>query len=93
MTKRSSPCQSNSIPIDSKAAIIREESRETRGATKSVGSAAIAESSSSLLVSDFEPGSATVALMFCPCGAGQYGCKEVIRSKIPNLGLSSPTNA
>ncbi len=66
------------------------ESLETKGAIKSVGSLAIAESKSSRFVSDFEPGRATVALMFCPCGAGQYGCEEVISSKIPNLGDSCP---
>jgi hypothetical protein len=59
------------MPKDSRAEIMRFESFETKGAIKRVGSEAIAESRSSRFVSDFEPGRATVALMFCPCGAGQ----------------------
>ena len=88
VTKRSVPCHSNAIPRDSRAWIINLESRDTSGATNSVGSLAIADSRSSRLVSDFDPGSATVASRSRPLGAGQNGCKEVIRSKIPNLSQS-----
>ena len=70
------------------AAIMSLESRDTSGATSRVGSLAIADSRSSRLVSDFEPGSATVAFNTRPLGAGQSGCEEVISSKIPNLRQS-----
>jgi hypothetical protein len=60
-------------PIDSSAASISLLSREISAPANSVGSSAIAASTNSRLVSDFEPGSATVASIGrAETGAGHW---------------------
>ena len=51
------------VPSCLRAAIIKLESRESRGFTSSLGPEASAESTNSRLVRDFEPGMRTAADM------------------------------
>jgi hypothetical protein len=58
-----SPFAKTSMPTPNErnASIIKAESRECKGAVKSVGESAKADKTNSRLVSDFEPGRATTA--------------------------------
>ena len=63
------------VPSERSASIISAESRECSGEVRRVWSAARALRTSSRLVSDFEPGSGTVACSGAAAtGAGQSGC-------------------
>ncbi len=61
VTKAVVPDTSISVPSVRRASIIKEESREIRRPVRVVGSVAIAESTSSRLVRDLEPGRLMVA--------------------------------